>query len=457
METAIIEAPQAPAAAAQPEQPVQAITFQRPELYPLQEAAIFDPARYSIIEASTKAGKTSGCLIWIAEKAVTGRPGWHYWWVSPIFAQAKIAFRRLKESLNPASFRANESELTITLLATRTVIDFKGADKPDSLYGEDVYAVVIDEASRVKEESWHAVRTTMTATKGPIRIIGNKKGKKNWFYKLARKAAGGEKDMAYHKLTADDAVAAGILAQEEIDDARAKLPDHVFRQLYNAEDVDDEGNPFGDAQITACTVTRMSSLPPVVWGWDFAKSHDWTVGVGLDRQGDVCRLERFQKPWGHTKQEVKRHTGQLPAGGDSTGVGDPVVESLQTDFGVNIEGFVYTSRSKQQLMEGLAADIQQQATHFPEGVLTEELHSFEYHYSAKGVTYGAPEGMFDDCVNALAIARAKYRAGGYNQPFVATSVRTGIGPDRIDPELDGTGETGPRDIWRSGKASGLMD
>lgn len=450
METATIEpaAPeQAPVLAPQ-EPPAPVILFSRPEMYPMQEAAIFDPARYSIVEASTKAGKTSGCLIWLAEKAVTGRPGWNYWWVSPIFAQAKIAYRRLRDSLNPPSFRSNESELSITLVATKTVIVFKGADKPDSLYGEDVYAAVIDEASRVKEESWHAVRSTLTATQGPIRIIGNKKGKRNWFYKLARKAAAGEPDTAYHKLTCDDAVAAGILEQSEIDDAKAKLPDHVFRQLYKAEDVDDEGNPFGDAAITACTRTVMSDKPAVCWGWDFAKSHDWTVGIGLDKAGDVCRLERFQKPWGPTKQEVKKHTGPLPAGGDSTGVGDPVVESLQTDFSVNIEGFIYSSRSKQQLMEGLAADIQQGLTHFPEGVLSEELHSFEYVYTRTGVQYSAPEGMFDDCVNALAIARAKFKAGNFGQPAVYGRAQVHANPLEPAPKAD---------IWRSNRSSQLVE
>lgn len=449
METAIIEEPQVetPPDAAQPQAVAEPIEFSRPELYAKQNAAIFDPARYAVIEASTKAGKTSGCIIWLAEQAVTGARGWQYWWVSPIYPQAKIAFRRLAASLSPACFRKNEAEMTITLLASGTTICFKGADNPDSLYGEDVHAAVIDEASRVKEESWHAVRTTLTATQGPIRIIGNKKGKKNWFFKLARKAAAGEPNTAYHKLTCDDAVAAGILAQEEIDDAKAKLPDHVFRQLYKAEDVDDEGNPFGDAQITACTVTQMSQLPPVVFGWDFAKSHDWTVGIGLDGKGDVCRLHRFQKPWGETKKDVKTLTAGLPAAGDSTGVGDPVVEDLQR-MGVAIEGFTYSARSKQQLMEGLAADIQQGLTHFPEGVLTEELHSFEYAYSKTGVTYSAPEGMFDDCVNALALARAKYRAGNYGSPFVFSSARTSAPSDITDPA---------RDIWRSNRRTLLVE
>jgi len=112
---------------------------------------------------------------------------------------------------------------------------FKGADHADALFGEDVYAAVIDEATRVKEEAWHAVRSTLTATEGPIRIIGNVKGRRNWAYHLARKAQGGAPNMAYAKMTCHDAVQAGFLTTEEVDDARHQLPDAVFRELYMAE------------------------------------------------------------------------------------------------------------------------------------------------------------------------------------------------------------------------------
>jgi len=47
------------------------------------------------------------------------------------------------------------------------------------LYGEDVYGAVIDEASRMKEDAWTAIQSTLTATRGPVRIIGNVKGEKN--------------------------------------------------------------------------------------------------------------------------------------------------------------------------------------------------------------------------------------------------------------------------------------
>jgi hypothetical protein len=146
----------------------------------------------------------------------------------------------------------------------------------NTLYGEDVWAAVIDEASRFKTEAWHAVRSTLTKTRGPIRIIGNVKGRKNWFYNLARHGEAGHPNIAYHKLTCWDAVEAGVLDPEEIKAAQAELPERIFNELYMAEPSDDEGNPFGHAAIEAC-IAPLSSELPVAWGWDLARKQDWTV------------------------------------------------------------------------------------------------------------------------------------------------------------------------------------
>ena len=84
---------------------------------------------------------------------------------------------------------------------------------------------------------------------------------------MSRKAQAGETDMGYHKITAAMAVRAGILDGKEIQDAKEKLPDAVFRELYMAEPSDDEGNPFGIA-ANQSGIAPMSALPPAVWGWD---------------------------------------------------------------------------------------------------------------------------------------------------------------------------------------------
>ena len=369
-----------------------------------------------IVTHNTKAGKTSACIAWLTEQAFKGREGWNYWWIAPVSEQARIAFDRTRRALGPDQCRAYQSPYRIAL-PTGPVIWFKSGDKPDSLYGEDVHAAVIDEASRLKQDAWYALRSTLTKTRGPARIIGNVHGRKNWFYRMARQAEQGFPDYAYHRLVAHDAVAAGVLAKEEIDAARRELPEHVFRELYLAEASEDGGNPFGFDAIRRCTVPIMYQGTPAVFGVDLAKSVDWTVVIGMTREGYVCRFERWQHvPWEDTVNRILAIIGNTPALVDSTGVGDPIVEALvrrthgHPDAEHNqVEGYQFSGRSKQQLMEGLALAIQSGGITFPPGPIQMELEQFTYEMRGKegrftGVAYSAPAGFHDDCVMALALA-----------------------------------------------------
>jgi len=384
-------------------------TLKLPPPYKKQHKAICDPARIVVIEASTKSGKTAGCLAWLLLQAWNnGGEGKAFWWVAPIYQQAKaIGFARMKSMLMQADpqhkvWTEHNSELWIGLW-NGSKIWFKGADNPDSLYGEDVHAAVIDEASRCREESWIAVRSTLTATKGPIRIIGNVKGRRNWAYQIARTAEGGAPDMGYHKLTAYDAIEGGVLDPEEVESAKRILPEHVFRELYLAEPSDDGGNPFGIKAINEC-VGPMSSSPAIVFGVDLAKSVDYTVVIGLDDEGRVAVCERWHgTDWKTTVQRIEELVGDTFALVDSTGLGDPVVEQLQSKC-LQVQGFKFSSTSKQQLMEGLAAAISTQDVRYPDGWLRTELDIFEFEHTRTGVRYSAPVGSHDDGVCALALA-----------------------------------------------------
>lgn len=415
--------------------------YSRPALYPAQRDAIFDardvngqPARYALIEASTKAGKTSGCIAWLLEQAVVlGAPGRNFWWVAPVHKQAEIAFERMKRGLPKGIYTKNDSEKFIAL-PNGAIISFRSAEKPDNLYGDDVFAAVIDEASRCREASWHAVRSTLTATRGPIRIIGNVRGRANWHFKMARRAEAGEPGMAYARLTAYDAVAGGVLDIEEIEDAKRTLPEAVFRELYLAEPSDDDTSPFGLRHIAACVVPELSTAQTICIGGDLAKSVDWTVLLGLDKRRHMTGLERWQKvPWSSTSERILATVGKVPTLLDSTGVGDPIVEGL-TAKRRNIEGFKFTSSSKQQLMEGLAVAIQSHDLGLLKGSpVVAELENFEYVYTRTGVRYSAPEGYHDDCVMALALAVEKHRQ---LSPAMFTAMSP-AGGTRISPWLGG--------------------
>ena len=270
------------------------ITYDRQPLYPKQEAAIFHPARYAVIEASTKSGKTHGCVAWLFEQATQGGPGTHYWWLAPVQSQAQIAYRRLKELIPPGLARANATDATLTL-ANAATIWFKSAENPDHLYGEDVQAAVIDEATRVKEAAWHALRSTLSHTRGPVRIIGNVRGRRNWAYRMARRAEAGTPDMHYARLTATDAVEAGVLDAAEVDDAQRQLPAATFRELYFAEPAETYAlvyASFGADNISAAAEYAPGAGPLSV-GYDWGFTDPTHMGLYQLRDGMLYQFEEL--------------------------------------------------------------------------------------------------------------------------------------------------------------------
>lgn len=382
------------------------IEVNMPTLYRKQADAFFNAARYSICEASTKAGKTLGCLVWQGTQVMRDRRKMNHWWVAPVYPQSAIAYRRAKEMFH-GLFDHNDTDMRLTFRNGATWW-FKSGEKPDNLYGEDVASCVVDEFTRVREEAWHAARSTLTHTRGQVRLIGNVKGRANWGYQMARKAEAGEQGYAYHKIVAQDAVDAGVLDAAEIEDARRVLPDAVFRELYECVPADDGGNPFGLTAIRSCIAEIGQHRAPVAMGVDLAKSHDHTVVVGLDDMGNVVTLERWQGDWGQTRSRILALCNGWPTLIDSTGVGDPIVEDLQR-IRPNMTGFRFSAQSKQQLMEGLATAIHTQEIRFPDGWLVNELEAFEYEYTRTGVKYSAPTGLHDDGVCALALALKCWR------------------------------------------------
>jgi hypothetical protein len=167
------------------------INYTRPPLYPYQTEILDSAARYTVTLASTKVGKTASHVVWLFEQALLCKANQSVWWIAPTFGQAKIAFHRMKVQISDRDFfTSNETNLVITLI-TGVKIEFKTGEKPDNLYGDDVYAAVFDEFTRAREAAWFALRSTLTSTGGKCKFIGNATSKKNWGVKLAMKAKSG--------------------------------------------------------------------------------------------------------------------------------------------------------------------------------------------------------------------------------------------------------------------------
>ena len=322
-------------------------------------------------------------------------------YVTPTFLLAKVFFGEVCSLLPEGSYTTNMSSLIIKFITGGQIRFFTGV-RLDSFRGLKFHRVIIDEASFIPdlEKGWmNSIRPTLTDYQGTAIFLSTPKGK-NYFYSLWMKKD--EEQWESFKYTTYDNP---HISKSEIDDAKISLPMPIFEQEYMANPMENSSNPFGSSNIIKC-VADLSINPVRVYGIDLAKYSDFTVIIGLDSSGNVCYFDRFQKDWAST-QNIIRNLPKAPMLIDCTGVGDPVVEQLQRE-GLDVEGFKFTSQSKQDLMLGLQVAIHQERIHFPDNIIKEELDIFEFKYTSYGVTYSAPTGFHDDTVCALALAWRKF-------------------------------------------------
>jgi hypothetical protein len=367
--------------------------------HPAQQTVLDSSARFRVLMCGRRFGKSLIAQIIALMKCGEGKK---VAYITPTYLLAGVFFDALAKELPPTIYR-NGSDKLIEFNGGQ--IRFFTGEKLDRLRGQSFHTAIIDEASFIPnlESGWqNSIRPTLTDYSGNALFLSTPRGK-NYFYSLFMKGDGSDSDWQSFKYSSyDNPHISGM----EIDAARDQLPADVFRQEYLADPMDNAANPFGGTYIRQC-IYPISTAPPVCFGVDLAKSVDWTVIIGIDANGGVCHYERFQRDWRQTKQAISA-LPRVPTLIDSTGVGDPIFEDLARD-GRPVEGYKFSSQSKQQLMDGLVTAIQQRIISFPEGQITRELEVFEYQYTAHGVRYAAPTGFTDDCVMALGLAWHKFQ------------------------------------------------
>ncbi len=376
--------------------PTLTIRLDRP--HPGQAQVIAGAKRFNVLQCGRRFGKTALAINRVVDCMLRGgKVGWF----APTYKLLDEVWRELVMIVGSLNPKVNVAQKRLEL-PTGGSIEFWSLEKAGAGRSRKYHRIVIDEASLIRDldQAWNAaIRPTLTDFKGDAWILGTPKGR-DMFHRLYVRGD----DDTYPSWAAwrMPTTANPFIDPKEVEEARLEMPPSAFNQEYLAIPADDGGNPFGIDAIAAC-VAPLSTAPAVAVGVDLAKSEDWTVALKLDAAGVVCGLDRWQADWGETTRRLIVSLGKTPATIDSTGVGDPIFESLARG-GVAGESFKFTGPSKQQLMEGLAAAIQQRQVRFPDGWLRNELDLFEYQYTRGGVRYSGPQGTHDDGVCALALA-----------------------------------------------------
>lgn len=161
-----------------------------PDLHPGQLRLERSTARFKVVIIGRRFGKTTyGVRKCVKEVIKTGHI---YWWVGPTYKEASIGWAMLKRlgwALREVfpGLEIREADMTMVFPNGGRIV-IKSADNPDTLRGEKLGGLVLDEFPGIREEAWFEVlRPALADLRGWALFIGTPKGR-NWAFRLGEMA-----------------------------------------------------------------------------------------------------------------------------------------------------------------------------------------------------------------------------------------------------------------------------
>ena len=298
-------------------------------LHPKQMEVYRSKARYRVVVAGRRWGKTALSRVLIIKKAQ--KPKQKIWYVAPTYKMAKqIMWVDLMDAIPRKWIRkVNETSLTVTLI-NGTRIELKGADKPDSLRGVGIHFLVLDEFQDMHEEVWTlALRPTLADTGGDAIFIGTPKAY-NYLYELYKKgrnpkliASGEWESWQFPTITSP------FIPLSELEAAKRDMDEKSFRQEFEASFETMSGRvyyPF-DRSIHIQPNIEFNPKLPIWVGMDFNIDPMSTVIYQPQPNGELWAIDEIVLFGSNTEEVCEelekrywRHQSQIvvypdPAGG----------------------------------------------------------------------------------------------------------------------------------------------
>ena len=251
----------------------------------IPQAEVFDdPARFRMLAAGRRFGKTHLSLVqlivWAAQKA-----GSLNWYLAPTYRAAKsIAWRQLKAMVPPELFAdKNEVDLSIELI-NGSRIELKGGDRYDSLRGNSLSNVILDEAAYIPADCWEMViRPALADQRGSAIFISTPAGFNHFheWYEQAEHEPGWQ-TFSYNTIEG------GNVPPEEVELARRTLDERTFRQEFEASFQSFSGLVFPEFSDENIDDTVKDMGGPILVGLDF--NVGIMAGVLCSKVGDTLHI-----------------------------------------------------------------------------------------------------------------------------------------------------------------------
>lgn len=214
-------------------------------LYDKQQDIVKSNARFKVVRAGRRAGKSTYSIEEMCFEAMTGNDR-NVFYIAPTQIQSrKIIWEALKSRLGGIG-EANESRLEVKLPTTAggfSTIYVAGWENRENFRGMKAHLIVFDELDTMKDFfiGWQEIfRPALTDTAGKAIFIGTPK-KENPNLRRLEKLSETDSDYAcFHFRTEDNP----FIPREEIEKAKQEIDFETFKQEYLAEYVDNAGALF---------------------------------------------------------------------------------------------------------------------------------------------------------------------------------------------------------------------
>lgn len=366
-------------------------------------------AKYHVACVGRQYGKSLMAMNLVLYWAINDGPS-KILWVSPVYSQTDKVQKELMQAIGGSGIvkSCNYSSNEIQLQNGSQIL-FRSAERYDNIRGLTMDYGVIDEAAFCKDEAWtEAIRPVFMVRGKKVLFISTPKGK-NFFYELFQ--LGRSADNPNYAAYTGTSYETPYIDNSEITDAKKTLPSAVFEQEYLAKFIDSGGEVFQNLDKN-CFDAWSNPNGKVYCGIDLGKQEDYTVATFIDSQGRVVDIYRANaQEWTTMTQEIitraRKWNATLMV--EVNSIGDVIFEQLKKQW-TDTHPFVTTSKSKNEIIEGLILDMNNEVIQMPSrGLfphLWDELTVFTYEYNPKtrSLRYGHPNGLHDDTVMSLAIA-----------------------------------------------------
>lgn len=404
--------------------------------------------KFALFVAGTKTGKSMSGSVRILSDSFTKSPTLDpkYRIIAPTYKLTGITYRYL-DRLVPEKIQGDKNAQAVwekhTLQRSKGRLEMRwphnnaliecihAQDPETTIEGDRTHGNVMDELSKMKEQALASVYSTTTQTGGWIRAYTTPRGRKNWVYKLWQKCMN-EMEMARQNGREPSMIAMTaktidnpFVPQQSIEDARRMLPDHLFRQLYLAEFIEEGAVLAGfrdcidgafieirkQVQFWKCDSAKEHS---VVLGIDWAKRTDYFVCVAIDPHSvPKPKVVGFVRTQGVqysqcislVSQFASEFKSVITGRHDRTGVGD-VIDEMLGCLPFHVEPVVFTNQSKAFMVERYMVALQSQDLLLPNwDELIKEHDAFDVITTPMGLPkYEGADGEHDDIVTACYLA-----------------------------------------------------